>query len=167
MNLIIKDKIPMFIEGYPTVSDKYDVVGGILEGTSDAQFGQLVKNGTTAGYFKPINATDTISAVTEIVGLILATNVQLASGFPGTEVKVEPGEAFNLFIRGFVAVKLDVGAVVGDVTANAPVYVTTAGKFTTATATEKIATPVPGVVYTGMHETHEGGTDLFAEIYVR
>ena len=30
MGLIIKDKIPMFMRGYPTVSDKYDVAGGVL-----------------------------------------------------------------------------------------------------------------------------------------
>ena len=43
MGLILKDKIPMFKVGYPTVSDKYNITGGMLAGTAPAKFGDLVK----------------------------------------------------------------------------------------------------------------------------
>ena len=39
--LIIKDKIDMLMKGYPTVSDKYNVAGGVLTGNAAAQFGEL------------------------------------------------------------------------------------------------------------------------------
>ena len=173
MGLIIKDKIPMFMRGYPTVSDKYNVAGGILEGNLVAKFGDLVQFGTQPGYFKAIGAGQTIDAVTKLAGIVLATNVKLAQEWPGEGVQVNPGEAFNLMVNGFVAIELAATAVKNDVTANAKVYVTANGAFTTATDANALktggaATPIPGMVFTGMIENH-GTADApkyFAEILV-
>lgn len=168
MGLIIKDKIKMFIPGYPTVSDKYNVAGGILEGTYPAQFGQLVKLGSTAGYFKAIDGTTvTLSAVTDIGGFVVATNVKLAQDWPGTTVQVNPGEAFNLLVNGFIAVELDADATGSYVTANAPCYVVLAtGKITTSDqASGGTVVQLPNCYFTGMVETQ--GTALVAEIYVK
>ena len=39
MGLIINNKIKKFMTGYPTVSDKYNVAGAILSGSSAVKFG--------------------------------------------------------------------------------------------------------------------------------
>lgn len=107
MGLIIKDKIQKMMIGYPTVSDKYNVAGGILAGTDPVHFGELVKLSGTTGYFEKAVS---MSAVTEIGGFALGTNVKLAQDWPGTTVQINPGEAFNLLINGFMSVELDEGA---------------------------------------------------------
>lgn len=52
MSLIIKDKIKQLMRGYPTVSDKYNVEGGIIEGTNGVNFGDMVVYGSKTGYYK-------------------------------------------------------------------------------------------------------------------
>ena len=49
MSLIIKDKIKQLMRGYPTVSDKYNVEGGIVEGDTPLAFGDMVAYGSTTG----------------------------------------------------------------------------------------------------------------------
>lgn len=160
MGLIINDSIPMFMKGYPTVSDKYNVAGGVLDATSaPVEFGDLLVYGATKGYFaKPTTITD----VKQIAGFILATNVKLTTEWPGTTVLTLPGEAFNLLVNGFMAIALDTSAVEANVVANAQVYATPTGKCTTV-STDNFA--LPNVVFTGMVEKH--GETLFAEIYVK
>lgn len=160
MGLIIKDKIPMFMKGYPTVSDKYNVSGGVLDATSaPVEFGDLLVYGATKGYFaKPT----TITNVNQIAGFILATNVKLTTEWGSGVVKTFGGEAFNLLVNGFMAIELDTSAVEANVVANAQVYATPAGKCTTV-ETNNFA--LPNVVFTGMVEQH--GETLFAEIYVK
>lgn len=164
MGLILKDKLNMFIKGYPTVSDKYNVSGAMLAGSTPAKFGDLVKRSGTPGYFEAIATTVTLA---DIAGFVVATNVKLAENYPGTTVQVNPGEAFNLLINGFIAVELDEDAVVADIIANAPVYVILAsGKLTTSTnASAGTIVELPGCVFTGLYE--EQGSALLAEIYVK
>jgi len=114
MSLIIKDKIPMFMKGYPTVSDKYNVSGGILTGSTPVKFGELVKRTDTAGYFAAIATTVEIA---DIVGFALATNVKLAEEWPARTSQINPGEAFNLLINGFIAIELDADASIANVAA--------------------------------------------------
>lgn len=164
MGLIIgKSGIPMFKVGYPTVGDKYNVTGGTLAGTAAVNFGDLVKFSTTKGYFEAITGAVTLA---DIAGFVLATNVKLATEFPGTDesIKVLPGEAFNLVLPGsYLAIALDSTAVEGDVKANAQVYAIAAtGKCTTVKGSNLA---LPGVVFTGMVEKH--GDTLVAEIYVK
>ena len=168
MGLIIKDKIKMFMVGYPTVSDKYNVAGGILEGTLPAKFGELVKLGSTAGYFKAIDGTTvTLSAVTDIGGFALATNVKLNETWPAGTVQINPGEAFNLLVDGFIAVELDAEATMANVNANAPCYVILAtGKITTSDkASAGTVVQLPNCYFTGMKELQ--GTAKVAEVYVK
>lgn len=120
MGLIIKDRLQMLIKGYPTVSDKYNVSGAILAGDTPITFGQLVKRSGTPGYFEAI--TDTVT-LADIAGFCLATNVKLAENWPGTLVQVNPGEAFNLMINGFIAIELAADANIESVAAVAAVAV--------------------------------------------
>ena len=164
MGLIIgKSGIPMFKVGYPTVSDKYNITGGILAGNTAVKFGDLVKFSSTKGYYEAITSTVTLA---NIAGFVLATNVKLATEWPGTDesVKVLPGEAFNLVLPGsYLAIELDATAVEANVKANAQVYAIPAtGKCTTVSASNLA---LPGVVFTGMVEKH--GDALVAEIYVK
>ena len=164
MGLIIgKSGIPMFKVGYPTVSDKYNITGGILAGNTAVRFGDLVKFSSTKGYYEAITSTVTLA---NIAGFVLATNVKLATEWPGTDesVKVLPGEAFNLVLPGsYLAIELDATAVEANVKANAQVYAIPAtGKCTTVSASNLA---LPGVVFTGMVEKH--GDALVAEIYVK
>lgn len=156
MSLIIKDKFPMMMAGYPTVSDKYNVLGGILEGDTDVEFGTLVQYGDTTGYYKAATSKDNLA------GFVLATNVKLNETFAGDTVKVHPGEAFNLLLDGFIAVPLDTGAKAETIKPNGKVYVTTTGKVTCESTSN---TELTNCTFTGMHETH--GATIVAEIYVK
>lgn len=164
MGLIINQSIQKMIAGYPTVSDKYNVAGGILSGSTAVKFGELVKVSSTTGYFEPATS---VTDVANIAGFALATNVKLAEGFPGTVTQINPGEAFNLMINGFIAAELDSEATVAKVTPNAKVYVILAtGKLTTADKadTTKVV-ELPGYIFTGVIETQ--GTAKVAEIFVK
>lgn len=169
MSLIIKDKIPMFIIGYPTVSDKYNVAGAVLAGEADVKFGQLVKHSTTKGYFEAI--TEALDSVSDVAGFVLATNVKLANEWPGKTVTTKPGEAFNLLVNGFMAVELDAGATPAQILANSQVEVILAtGKLTTSDKYNAgTIEPLPNVVFTGAYE-NQGTTaqpKYVAEIYVK
>lgn len=161
MSMIIKDKIPMFKVGYPTVSDKYNIAGGTLVGETPVNFGDLVKFSATKGYFEAITGTVTLA---DIAGFALATNVKLAEDWPATKVQVNPGEAFNLVLPGsYLAIKLDSTVQENNVKANAQVYcIANTGKCTTEKSSNLV---LPGVVFTGLCEKH--GEDLIAEIYVK
>lgn len=163
MGLIIKDKIPMFKVGYPTVSDKYNITGGTLVGTTPAKFGDLVKFSATKGYFEAITGAVTLA---DIAGFTLATNVKLSETWPATDVQINPGEAFNLVLPGsYLAIELDSGAREANVIANKPVAAILAtGKCTTEVATST-APALPNVVFTGLYEKH--GDKIVAEIYVK
>lgn len=162
MGLIIKNALPKFKVGYPTVSDKYNVTGGVLAGETPVKFGDLVKFSATKGYYEAITGAVTID---EIAGFVLATNVKLAVDYPGTKVETLPGEAFNLTLpMSYMAIKLDSTAVEGDIKANKQVYAIPAtGKCTTVSASNLA---LPGVVFTGEYE--RGSDGLFvAEIYIK
>lgn len=168
MSLIIKDKIPMLKVGYPTVSDKYNVSGAVLAGTAPVKFGQLVKFSNTKGYFEAITSAVTLD---QIAGFVLATNVKLVETYAGDEVLTQPGEAFNLLVNGFMAVELDAGATVAQITAKAPVAVILAsGKLTTK---DKVAAntivELPNVIFTGTYENHgtSASPKYVAEVYVK
>ena len=163
MGLIIKDKIPMFKVGYPAVSDKYNIAGGTLVGTTPAKFGDLVKFSATKGYFEAITGAVTLA---DIAGFTLATNVKLSETWPATDVQINPGEAFNLVLPGsYLAIELATGAREANVIANKPVAVILAtGKCTTEVASST-APALPNVVFTGLYEKH--GDKIVAEIYVK
>ena len=163
MGLIIKDKIPMFKVGYPTVSDKYNITGGTLVGTTPAKFGDLVKFSATKGYFEAITGAVTLA---DIAGFTLATNVKLSETWPATDVQINPGEAFNLVLPGsYLAIELATGAREANVIANKPVAVILAtGKCTTEVASSTVPA-LPNVVFTGLYEKHGG--KIVAEIYVK
>lgn len=164
MGLIINKKIQELMKGYPTVSDKYDVSGAVLDGSTPVKFGELVKLGSTAGYFE---AAAGATAITDIAGFTVATNVKLAQDWPGTTVQINPGEAFNLLIKGFIAIELDANATEASVVSNAQACVILAtGKVTTADKYDATTTPyLPNVVFTGVKETQNG--KIVAEIYVK
>lgn len=164
MGMIIKNKLQELLKGYPTVSDKYNVSGGILTGSTAAHFGDLVKRSGTPGYFEAITGTVTLP---DICGFIVATNVKLAENWPGTTVQVNPGEAFNLLVNGFIAIELDSDEVDADVISNAPVAVNLGtGKLTTSSNIDGATiVALPNCVFTGILEAH--GSKKFAEIYVK
>jgi len=163
MGLIIKDKINMFMVGYPTVSDKYNVTGAVLVGESSAKFGDLVKYSSTSGYYEAITGT---VALTDIAGFILATNVKLNETWPSGEVKVNPGEAFNLVLPGsYLAIELDESAKEESIAANKSVAVVLASGKCTTEVVESTSVALPSVVFTGLYEKH--GSKIVAEIYVK
>lgn len=140
MSLILgKDGVQKLMVGYPTVSDKYEVGPAVLEGSAPVLPGDVVMVGSASGNYKPAAS---LSDMSEVGGIVLATNVKVPSVWPAPvgPVPVNPGEAFGLLVRGFVAVALDSAAVKADVKEGAPVYLTSAGKITTVSASN-IATP--------------------------
>lgn len=159
--MIIKDKIPMFMIGYPTVSDKYNVVGGVLEGTTDVAFGDLVMFGTEANYYKAVTG---LTAATQLAGFVVATNVKLAD-YPSNEVNVHEGDALNLLVGGFLAIQLDSGAKTADIKPNAGIKVLTASGKCTTSSISTGTIDLPNAVFTGKYETK--GSNIVAEIYVK
>ena len=168
MNLIIKDTIPMFKIGYPTVSDKYNVAGGTLAGNTPVKFGQLVKFSTTKGYYEAITGTVTLD---QIAGFTLATNVKLAEDWPGETVQINPNEAFNLALPNtYMAIELDSGATPAQILANKGVYVILAtGKLTTADKSSDGIVALTNVVFTGLYENHgtSAAPKYVAEILIK
>lgn len=154
MGLIINNKIKKFMIGYPTVSDKYNVAGAILSGSSAVKFGDplmwdsATQNGD--GYYVK-KAASTVTAA-NFAGFVLATNVKLADGFPGTTVETVPGEALNLLINGYIAVDIKAASSFkSSILPGAKVYITPAGVLT-LTASTNIDT---GYVCTGLFDIVE------------
>ena len=171
MSLIIGKEIQKLMVGYPTVSDKYDVAGGVLGGTVPAHFGDVLvisqSSGQSGVYEVP---TGEISGVELIAGVACGTNVKLAAAYPGTDASVsyQVGEACNLCFKGFMAVALDATAVKADIKEGAAVrvYLNTAdkyGKLTTSSVTSN-TTVLPGWVFTGIFEDH--GSTVVAEVAI-
>ena len=159
MAMIIKDKLQMLMKGFPTVSDKYNVLPAVLDGTAPVNFGDVVVYSTTDGYYtKPA----TITAATQVAGFVVATNVKVPENYPGTTIQVNPGEAFNLLHSGYLAIELDSGAVDANVAAGKGVAVLPSGKITTAGVSTAIA--LTNVTFTGTKETVNG--KRYAEIYM-
>lgn len=154
MGLIIKDKIQSLMVGYPTTSDKYDVEGGLANET--LRFGDLVV-AESVGVYKKVDAT-------KVDGIVLATNVKLNTSYPADAegpVTVK-GEAFNVLIKGRVAVALDSDATKEAVVKGADAKLSTAHKLsTTGTA---IAGNV-SIKFTGFYEMQ--GTTIVAEVEVK
>ena len=165
MGLIINQKIQELMKGYPTVSDKYNVAPAVLAGSTNVNFGDAVTFSSTNGYFEAI--TTSLTDANAVAGFVVATNVKLATGFPGTEPQVKPGEAFNLLVNGFMAIELDSGATLASATANSPVHVILAtGKMTTVDKYNAgTIVPLANCVFTGVTELQ--GTKKIAEIYVK
>ena len=140
--------------GYPTTSDKYDVEGGLANET--LRFGDLVV-AESVGVYKKVDAT-------KVDGIVLATNVKLNTAYPADAegpVTVK-GEAFNVLIRGRVAVALDSDATASALVKGADAKLSTAHKLsTTGTA---IAGNV-SIKFTGFYEMQ--GTTIVAEVEVK
>ena len=152
MNLIIKNKIQELMQGYPTISDKYDVAPAVLEGATNVVVGAPVTLGTTAGRYKACT-----TAADVVAGFVLATNVKVPMVYPAAGVQeYAAGDAFNLMFKGFIAVPLDAGATAENIANGKAVAMLTGGKLTT-TGTAS-ATDIPGAYFTGCKEVINGVT---------
>lgn len=150
MSLILGSKIPELMQGYPTISDKYDVVPAVLDNTSAAvKAGTPVILGSTAGrYTAPASG----ATIEQYAGFVLATNVKVPNTYPAHMVDQTyvAGDAFNLMIRGFIAVPVGSAATVASIVNGAPVYVTLAtGAIVTATEAAEGTVQLPGAYFTG------------------
>lgn len=152
MSLIIKNKIQELMQGYPTISDKYDVAPAVLEGTTNVVVGAPVTLGTTAGRYKACT-----TAADVVAGFVLATNVKVPMVYPAAGVQeYAAGDAFNLMFKGFIAVPLDAGATAENIANGKAVAMLAGGKLTT-TGTSS-ATDIPGAYFTGCKEVINGVT---------
>lgn len=104
MSMILNDHIKKLMKGYPTVSDKYDVSGGILGGTEAVEVGTVLALTDASGVFVPV-AADTPAA--KVAGIALSPNVKLTDIWSGDRrTLVHPGEAVNLCFNGLFAVEV-------------------------------------------------------------
>lgn len=105
MGLIINKKIKQLLKGYPTVSDKYNVAGGVNADTEAMDFGEVVKFGTATGQYVKFTGTP---AAGQVAGICMAKNVKLVNFYPadGKQAQIMPGEAIDLFVDGYIAVEL-------------------------------------------------------------
>ena len=157
MSLILgKDGIQKLMVGYPTVSDKYNVGPAVAEDTIYPGDLVVLGNGDHSSYVAATSDEDTP------MGFAIATNVKVPGTYPAPQgpVPFQAGEAFGLFVSGYLAVELDAAAVMDDVVEGAPIYVAASGKLTTVdTATVKLTGN-----FTGVKEMH--GTAKVAEIFI-
>lgn len=159
MGLILgKNGSPKLMVGYPTVSDKYDVGPAVLEGSTPIYPGDVVMFGSASGSYLPASSLAAFDG--KVAGIALATNVKVPNAYPAPKgpVAYQPGEAFNICVRGFIAVAMDADAVLADAKEGAKVYLTSAGKVTTV-STSNIETPWR---FMGIAELH--GSEKVAEI---
>lgn len=160
MSLILgKDGIQKLMVGYPTVSDKYNVGPGVVEGPSSILPGELVYVGSAEGsYLAGADASDALPA-----GFAIATNVKVPTTYPAPQgpVPFAAGEAFGLFVSGYLAVELDANAVMANVVEGAKIYIdATSGKLTTvSTSNARLVGQ-----FTGVKELQ--GTKKVAEIFI-
>ena len=169
MSLIIKDKIAQLMRGYPTVSDKYNVQGGINEGPEALTFGDMITFGSQTGYYK--RATS-LKKIDEFAGFVLATNVKLEDTWFGTNLfgpQTVAGEAFNVFMNGFIAITLKSDTDVSKIKEGTKVGVTLA--TTDIVTSDKIdnsaIVELPGYEFTGIYDYQtlaNGQTMLLAEV---
>lgn len=151
MGLIIKKEIQKLLKGFPTVSDKYNVQGGLLGGSTEGKFGDVLVFSGVQGEYEVATA---VSAAEEVAGILLGTNVKLANQYPAGpsyEVVTKPGEAINLMLSGFVAVEVDTPTLT-EMVEGKPVAITAAGKLTTADVASSIE--LPKFTFTGIYENH-------------
>lgn len=131
---LIKGKLGLqkMLVGYPTVSDKYDVVPATLSG-ADVVNGDVVMYTNDHSVYAKANS---ITVATQLAGVVLATNVKVPSTYPAGSMNVptKAGEQFNLIVKGYVAVALDSAADLANAKEGTPVYCTAAGKLTTVSA---------------------------------
>lgn len=169
MGLILKNKLPELMQGYPTISDKYDVAPASVASTQVGEIlaGQAVALTTAAGVYTAVDASTTIG---QIAGFVLATNVKVPGTYPApaTTQAYTAGQAFNLMIKGFIAVPVKLGDA-ETISNGDAVYIMIGGDFagtlTVSGHTEAsvTATQLPGAFYTGLTMTNDAGTVL-AEI---
>lgn len=163
MGLILKDKLDVLMKGYPTVSDKYNVRGATLQHDSPVgHFGDIIKFGD-GGFFKVVNSTDTLTAATEVAGVLLATNVKLVDVFGGgnsAEAPTYPDEAFNLMLDGYVALELKEGTDLTTIKEGLQVGLTAEGKLELSTESGAVVVPW---YFTGITFTDDEGR-LLAEV---
>lgn len=151
MGLIIKNKIQELMQGYPTISDKYDVAPAVLEGATNVVAGAPVTITGEAGRYKACTI-----AADMVAGFVLATNVKVPNVYPAANnvQTYGAGDAFNLMFKGFIAVPLDTTAVDTDIANGKAVAMLAGGKLTTTGV--DAATDIPGAFFTGCKETVKG-----------
>lgn len=148
MGLIIKKSLKKLLAGYPTVSDKYGVQGGILSGSTAAHYGDLLVFGQNQGEYEvaPAGATPA-----KVAGIVLATNIKLVRQFPGGSNAVnatfEVGEAVNVCINGYIAVPVAVTNI-ANLVEGAQVYLNANAKLTE----DSTGTALDGWKFTGIYE---------------
>lgn len=162
---------PKLIKGYPTQTNLIDVQGGLLGGTAEVKFGDLVVFDSLAGHYKAFVASSTLA---NLAGIVVATNAKLATQYPadGMEVGYKVGEAINLLpfhkanVGGYIAVELDSAVNAASVVEGAVVaFLPATGKFTVH---GEGATDIPFAHFTGIVENHGtvAAPVLIAEIAV-
>lgn len=171
MGLIIKNKLPQLIKGYPTVSDKYNVAGGILDNSSaSVGFGDLVAYSSITGYYTKAVGTSLPSA--GLAGLVVATNVKLLTSWadPTAAVETKPGEAFNLLLDGYIAGLVEITSnTYTNIVPNGQVYYKVGSSAADAIvlADSSVGTAaLTGYVFTGVYDVVDA-THVLAEIRVK
>lgn len=159
MGGIIKDKIGQLLVGHLTVINDNKTIGGVLAtGSADVAFGEPVAY-TTDGYYHSASADTTEE---EIAGIVQATNIKMAHEWPanGSGSIVKAGEAFNLLLKGWIAVKVS-ELEYDDIKAGHLVKYERGSKVFALTT----GIPITGWVYTGIKEGSGTVTDPYrAEI---
>ena len=159
MGLIINRKIQMLKLGYPTVSDKYNVAGATLTGATNVAFGAPVSWDSSNGGGAYVKA---FAAASTLAGFVVATNVKVPTQYPAEDNPVvRPGEALNLLVSGYLAVKCNAAISTAAIQPFAKISLNSDGEVIAYDA--GAAKQVNGY-FTGVWE--QQGSVILAEIYL-
>ena len=157
MSLILgKDGIQKLMVGYPTVSDKYNVGPAVAEGTMYPGDLVVAGSGDHSAYVAASGNSD------PVLGFAIATNVKVPGTYPAPQgpIPFQAGDAFGLFVSGYLAVELNSSADLDDVVEGAAMYIAADGKLTPDNTSAKRLVGN----FTGVKELQ--GSKKVAEIFV-
>ena len=159
MSLIYGSNVPKLQLGYQTEVNNKGVKGGTIAGNTPVPFGAVVAYGNETGFYTAVTNQTSGGA---IAGFALGTLISVPSDYPASDAtSYKPGQAFNLMVKGSLAVEIaNIAGVtnVSNIVEGADLYVhLTDGNLTTyVNAADTTNYPnyakVEGAKFTGIYE---------------
>lgn len=166
MSLVYGSNVPKLQLGYQTEVNNKGVKGGVIAGNAAVQYGSVVAYGNETGFYTAVANQTSVGA---IAGFALGTLISVPANYPAENLNsYQPGSAFNLMVKGSIAVEIaniEGATNVSNIVEGADLYVyLTNGALTTYvnTADTKFANyaKLEGAKFTGIYE--DQGTNTVA-----
>lgn len=167
MSLVYGSNVPKLQLGYQTEVNNKGVKGGIIAGNTAVPFGSVVAYGNDTGFYTAVANQTSVGA---IAGFVLGTLITVPGTYPASDVTAyQPGSAFNLMVKGSIAVELAniASTNVSNIVEDADLYVRlTDGALTTYVNTADTTNyanyaKLEGAKFTGIYEDQGTNTNTW------